>query len=399
MKKLRIHVINKYFHPVTAGIETNLMEVYGRFAKKGHRVTMHVSRNTLKEKNILKAKENVREIKVIRYDYKWFGFIPRIPLDKVDVISLHNFTISPNVFIMLWILIIKILGKKKFTLILSPQSGFNPDWNSIPKIKAIIKLFLHKTIGRILLNYSADGIRVISEWEKQEMIKSGIKKDLIQLIGNGTQEEALIDNESKVNSQFKKKIKDSKPFIIQIGRIHPVKNYETSIKAFEKMPKNFKLIIIGPIEEKAYFKKLHVLISDLSLQKRVIFLNLLTEPEKYYALENAEAMVHMSRHEGYCLAVHEGMSQGLVCVVSNTTALPGLITDNVNGYCLDPDDIDGIYKKLDFVVKNKKSNIINMMRKKNLAFARKNTWSKSADKVEEFYLETFNREYSFNYEK
>ncbi|MEK7517663.1 MAG: glycosyltransferase family 4 protein [Patescibacteria group bacterium] len=387
MRKLRVHVINKYFYPVTAGIETNLMEVYGRFAKKGHKITMHTSRNTLSKKNILKKEENIRGMKVIRYDYKWFGFMPRIPFDKVDVISLHNFTIFPNFFVMFWVIMLKILGKKKFTLILSPQSGFNPDWNSIPKKKKIIKLFLHKTIGKLLINYSADGIRVISKWEKEEMIKLGIRKNLIELIGHGTQEQALVDN-NRVDMQFEKKIKESMPFIIQIGRIHPIKNYETSIKSFEKIPKNFKLIIIGQVEEELYFKKLQELINDLDLQERVIFLNSISDEEKYYVLKNAEAMVHMSRHEGYCIAVHEAMSKGLVCVVSNTTALPELVADGVNGYCVAPDDENGVYKKLDFIVRNKNSSIIKKMKENNLLFAKENTWSKVADKIEDFYLET-----------
>lgn len=388
MRKLRVHVINKYFYPVTAGIEMNLMEVYGRFAKKGHEITIHVSRNILSSKNILKKNEDIGGMKVIRYDYKRFGFIPIIPLDKVDVISLHNFTIFPNIFIMLWVLMLKILRRKKFALLLSLHSGFNPDWSSIPKKHAMIKLFLHKTIGKFLINSSADGIRAISKWEEKELIKLGIRKNLIQLIGHGTQEEALVDN-IRVSVQFEKKIKDSMPFIIQIGRIHPIKNYETSIKSFAKMSKNFRLIIIGQVEEKLYFKKLQALINSLNLHERVIFLNAISEREKYYALKNAEAMVHMSRHEGYCIAVHEGMSKGLVLVVSNATALPELVVDGVNGYCISPDDENGVYKKLDFIVGNKKSSIVKRMQKNNLIFAKENTWAKVADKIEEYYLETF----------
>lgn len=386
MKKLRIHVVNRYFYPVTAGIETNLMEVYGRLAKKGHEVTIHVSRNTLEEKNVLKRNEYIRGMKVIRYDCKWFGFIPEIPLNSLDIISLHNFNMSPNIFVLIWILALKILGKKKFTLMLSPQSGFNPDWVSMPKNRAIVKSFLHRTLGRMLINLTADGVRAISKWEKDEMIKSGIRKNLIKLIGNGTQEEALFDNESKVNSQFKKIIKDSKPFIIQIGRIHPIKNYETSIRALGKMHEKFKLLIIGSVENEQYFKSLKDLINELGLKKRLMFLSGLSDAEKYYSLANAEAMVHMSRHEGYCLAVHEGMSQGLVCIVSNKTALPYLIKEGVNGYCLEPDDFIAVAEKIKFVLANKNSPIIKNIKRRNIEFTKNHSWKNVARKVESFYL-------------
>src|SRR3989344_482982 len=110
MKKLNIHVINKFFYPVTAGIETNLTEVYGRLARKGHHVTMHTSRNTLNRKNILLKNEVIGGVSVVRYEYTPYGFIPKLPAD-VDVISLHNFTISPNLFVMLWVALLKVLGK------------------------------------------------------------------------------------------------------------------------------------------------------------------------------------------------------------------------------------------------------------------------------------------------
>ena len=391
MKKIRIHVVNRYFYPVTAGIETNLMEVYGRFVERGHEVIVHVSRNTLEKKNILKKKEDINGMKVIRYKYKWFGFIPKMKLNNGDILSLHNFNISPNVLVLLWVLVLKVIGKKKFMLILSPQSGFNPDWGSMPKSQSIIKSFLHRTLGKMLINFTADGVRAISKWEKDEMIKSGIKKKLITLIGNGTQEEAFTSNGRFISVEFKNKIKSIKPYIIQIGRIHPIKNYETSIRVLKKMDENFKLIIIGFVENEEYFKNLKGLISKLGLKKKVVFLSGLSDPEKYYALASAEAMVHMSRHEGYCIAVHEGMSQGLVCVVSNTTALPGLIADNLNGYCLDPDDVEGVYKKLDFIINNKKSSTIKAIQKRNIQFAKNHSWQNVAEKVERFYLEILTR--------
>lgn len=390
MRNLRIHVVNKYFFPVTAGIETNLMEVYSKFAKSGHHITMHASRSTLSETNTLRKREKINGINVVRYDHKWFGFVPKIPLNEVDVISLHNFTISPNVFLMFLVAIIKILGKKKFILMLSPQSGFIPDWNSIPKSKAILKRFFHQTIGRVLINYSADGIRVISEWEKKEMIKAGIRKDLIELIGHGTNE-ISINTLSKVNSKFKKKIQDFKPYTIQIGRIHPVKNYEISIKAFAKMPHKYTLVIIGPIENKIYFEKLQKLIKDLKIRDRVVFLHALTEAEKFFALKSAEAMVHMSRHEGYCIAVHEAMSQGLVCIVSNATALPEIVIDGVNGYCLDPNDSEGVYKKLKFITDEKNVKKVDEIKNNNLFFTKNITWSQVAKKIEEFYINTYKK--------
>ena len=43
MKK--IHVITKYFYPVAAGIETNILETYSVLVKKGWDVTVHTSKD------------------------------------------------------------------------------------------------------------------------------------------------------------------------------------------------------------------------------------------------------------------------------------------------------------------------------------------------------------------
>src|SRR3990167_6806228 len=165
--RLKIEVVNKYFYPVRSGIETNLIEVYSRFAQKGYEITVHTSRNTLEEKNTLPKTGTIKGIKIVRYDYGTFGFIPKISPD-IDIISLNNFTISPNVLVLAWVLCLKLLHKKNFVFIFSPHSGFNPDWRSMPTWKALPKMILHRTLGAMLINLTADGVRAVSKWEYGE---------------------------------------------------------------------------------------------------------------------------------------------------------------------------------------------------------------------------------------
>ena len=275
----------------------------------------------------------------------------------------------------------------------------------MPTWKALPKMILHRTLGAMLINLTADGVRAVSKWEYGELIKSGIRENLIKLIGNGTQKEAFQNNEKLASKTFTDKIISLKPFIIQIGRIHPIKNYETAIKALKKLPKSIKFIIIGSVENQEYMDKLKSLITELDLRGRVIFLNSLSEAEKYFAIKNAEAMVHMAKHEGYCNAVHEGMSQGLVCVVSNKTALPYLVKDKVNGYCLNSQDYEALAKKIKYVLENKNSKIIKTIQQENVRFAESHSWENVAKEVEKFYLNILNKpkvagfKFNLQYEK
>lgn len=112
MKQKHIDVIVKYFYPVAAGIETNIIETYSVLAKKGWSVTIHTSKDTLTEKNILLLKENIRGLTVKRYPYKWYGYIPSINWATTDLVCLHNFNIVPHGYLLFYSWIRSLLGKK-----------------------------------------------------------------------------------------------------------------------------------------------------------------------------------------------------------------------------------------------------------------------------------------------
>ncbi len=57
-------------------------------------------------------------------------------------------------------------------------------------------------------------------------------------------------------------------------------------------------------------------------------------------------MVHMAIWESFCNVVHEGMSQGLVCIVADNTALPYLIKNGVHGWCVPTRDEKHYLKRL-----------------------------------------------------
>src|SRR3989344_8078475 len=204
--RLKIEVINKYFYPVTAGIETDIMEVYRNLANKGWDVTVHTSKNTLTENNVLPSNAEINGIKIKRYRYHRYGFIPKFNWNTTNVISLHNFHIFPHSLIFLYCLFLKLIGRKKFIFILSPHSGFNPDWKTFSKPQEMIKTIYHYTIGTFFINHVADGVRAISQWEEKEIIKKGVTPSLIKLIKNGLPKDAYKNVDNLVSKKFKTKV-------------------------------------------------------------------------------------------------------------------------------------------------------------------------------------------------
>lgn len=387
--KNNIDIIVKYFHPVTAGIETNIGETYSVLAKKGWNVTIHTSKDTLTEKNILKTRETIRRLKVVRYPFDKFGYFPKLNWNTNGIVALHNFDIFPHVRILMYVMGLKLLGKKKFKLVLTPHGGFTPEWRVFTPLQKLVKKTYHKTIGAFLINRTVDVVRAVSEWERDEIISYGVKKEIVTVIPNGVENEAYAPVERLASKEVKEKVALWGTYILQVGRVYPIKNYETTIKALPLIDKNVNYVIVGPedhvLGKDDYKQSLLKLAKELGVEKRVIFAGVFKGVDKYYVIKKAQMMVHMALWESFCNVVHEGLSQGLVCIVANNTALPYLIKNNVNGYCVTTKDFNKVAEKINFVLINKKGKIITDMEKRNRIYGLENSWEKVAGQVHKLY--------------
>lgn len=374
MKRKTVHAVVKYFYPVAAGIETNMMETYKAFVEKGWDVTIHTSTNTLTEKNILKSEEIIHGIHIKRYPFKWFGYIPNIPWETASVVAIHNFDIFPHMHILMHMLLRKIFNKRMPISMLTPHGGFTPDWEIFSPMSAFIKRSYHKTLGAWLINNTIDIIRTVSHWEKEEIIKYGGKKEKIIVLTNGLEDEAFVDIEGKASVEIKKRVKQFGSYMIQIGRIYNIKNYETTLNAMKDLPVNLNFVIVGPVGDEQYKKGLEELAKKLGIENRVFFAGVIRGVDKYYLIKHAELMVHMARWESFCNAVHEGMSQGKIVIVSDSYALPYLVKHNINGFCLPYNDVKGLTEKITYVLENKNSKDIRKIQQTNLDTTKHHSW-------------------------
>ena len=389
MKK-KIDVIVKYFYPVAAGIETNTLETYSVMAKNGWDVTVHTSRDNHTEKDVYPLSDTLRGIKIKRYSFNRFGYSPNIDYKNTDIVALHNFDIFPHFLLLIKFLIMKIFGKKKFGVILTPHGGFNPEWSVFPKLQVMVKRTYHFTLGTLLINLIVDRMRAVSEWEKNEIIKKLVLPRKVVVISNGLEDEAFSDSDKFASSQVKSMVKKFGKYIIQIGRVYPIKNYETTLKALALVSKDLHYVIAGPIASHEYKAKLDQLITELHLENRVHFVGVIRGVDKYYLIKKSVAMVHMAIWESFCNVVHEGMSQGRVCIVANNTALPLLIKDGVNGFCVETKDERTLALRIQFVLNSKNKAILEKMSKINMKQSLAHRWSNVAEKMAATYRSVMN---------
>ena len=383
--KKHIDVIVKYFIPVTAGIETNVLETYSVLAEKGWDIAIHTSKDTALEKDILSDSEEIRGLKIKRYHFGPFGFKPKIDWRNTDMVCLHNFDMFPHFQILIKSIYLKLIGKKNFALIITPHGGFNPEWSVFPLVQRIIKFAYNYSLGALLINLAADGVRAVSEWEKEEMTRHGLSKNLITVISNGVGDEAFVDIENLAGQKIKNEVESFGRYIIQIGRIYPIKNYETAIRALRYLPSDINYIIAGPVSDKKYHEYLINLSKELGLQNRVHFVGVIRGVDKYYLIKNARAMVHMALWESFCNVLHEALSQGVVCVAADNTAIPYIVKDKVNGFLVPTKNYRALADKLNYVINNYDSPEMQKIRGDNLIVGRKWSWRNVAEKMDEFY--------------
>lgn len=384
IQKRHVDVVTKYFYPIAGGIENNIMQTYVTLQDTfGWDVTIHTSRDTYTEKNILVPEEIINGIRVKRYESGLFGFSSNINWKTTDVVALHNF----DIFFMRYLfhsLLLKIAGKKQFTLILTPHGGFSPEWSMFTPVSRFIKKIYTYSLGTLLINAVVDGVRAVSEWERSEEVKYIISSK-VHLIDNGLEDEAYEDVNMLSSDNVKSAVASYGKYIIQVARIYPIKNIETTIQALKYLPEDIKFVVVGQLQDTAYEQKLKKLIADLKLEKRVIFTGTIRGVDKYYLMRNAIAMVHMALWESGCNVVREGMSQGLPCIVSNVYGLPGLIKNGVNGFCLPVRDYNKVAEKVLWIIDKQNTVNVQKISEANIIFGKGQSWKEVARKMDMLY--------------
>jgi glycosyltransferase involved in cell wall biosynthesis len=384
--KKKIDIVVKYFYPVAAGIETNVLETYKTLVTLGWDVTVHTSNVDYTTGDILPPKETIKGIKVIRYPISWPCFKPNISYSKTNLVCLHNFDVLPQAYILIKSLFYKLCGKKHFALILTPHGGFNPEWRVFAKLIAFVKCLYHYSLGVLLINLVVDGVRAVSDWEKNQMIKKGINSKKISVISNGIEDAAFEDIEKDASEKIKAKVRLLGDYIIRVGRIYPIKNDETTIRALVDVPENIKYVIVGPTADRKYLAYLKALAKSLGVADRVVFTGVLRGVDKYYIIKHAKIMVHMAIWESFCNVVHEAMSQGVPVIAADNTALSYLVKDGINGLLVDTKGHKEVARKINYILDEGNLEAVNKMSEAGVLFAKDNTWAKTAAKMHKLYI-------------
>ncbi len=160
----------------------------------------------------------------------------------------------------------------------------------------------------------------------RDLIKDWVKnKDKVITIYNG------INLETKDKRQ---EIKKEPKTIVSVGRLVPWKGFDMVIEMMIDLP-DWKLVIVGDGPE---YNNLKYQISNLKLESRAELKGSIPREKVLELLKQAEVFVLNTSFESFSFQVVEAMSLGLPVITTNIGNLSEIISNNVDGVLVEPNN-------------------------------------------------------------
>lgn len=287
--------------------------------------------------------ENMQRITRNHPEHEFIFLFDR-PYDKEfvfasNVIPVVLYPQARHPFLYYWFFnlsVTKALAKYKADVFVSTD-GYLSLRTNVPQLAVMHDLaFLHFKQGINKLEYKyytyffpkyarkAARLVAVSNYTKQDIITQfNINPNKIDVVYNAPSIGFEPISETQKN-EIKQKYTNGQSYFCYVGAMHPRKNIETLLKAFDayksSTQNNFKLVIVG---RKAWqSKSIEETYNNLKYQADIIFTGRVTEGDLYHITAAAYAMVYIPYFEGFGLPIVEAMACNVPVITSNITSMP-----------------------------------------------------------------------------
>ena len=252
----------------------------------------------------------------------------------------------------------RILKRYKATLFFSPD-GYNSLRSRVPSVITVHDLnFEHnpadlpKVLGWYLRKFvpkfveKATRVLTVSAYSKQDITKCyRCASEKISTVYNGANEIYQPLSEDVIITT-RKRISNNRPYFLFVGSLHPRKNVQRLITAYQGINNpSVDLVIVGS----AMWRD-HQISVDPNGADRIHFLGYLAQKELAEVMGSALALTYVPYFEGFGIPLVEAMRCGIPILAANTTCLPE-IAGNAAIYC-DPFNVQEIQTGLEQLIEN-----------------------------------------------
>lgn len=283
-------------------------------------------------------------------------------INNYDIFHSNGLWMFPNVSPLK---LAKVQGKK---CVISPRGTINEVALRYSRIKKFI--FYHLFQKKVLKD--SDLIHVTSELEYRDVRKFGLTQP-IAIIPNGIDIPKI---------KYKKNKKNFK--LIFLGRIHPKKGLENTIKAWtsiEKLFPNWSFEIAGN-GRKQYEDKIKKIISDTK-SKSVKHIGPLYGSDKIKFLQKADILIMPSYNENFGMVAAEALSNNTPVICGENTPWKEVIIKKCGWHISnDPETIEKTFLE---AFKMSKSELFDKGKKGRLWMKKEYSWEHIANKMIKSY--------------
>lgn len=305
--------------------------------------------------------ESLKRITQAHPEHEFIFIFDRKPSDEfifgsnVQAVVAHPQARHP----ILWYLffefgITRVLKKYKPDLFLSPD-GWLSLRSNVKSLAVIHDLnfeahpeFLPKHIAKYYTYFfprfakKAHRIATVSEYTKYDLNQRyGISQDLVDVVYNGANSKFAPLSSSEVES-VRNRYSEGKPYFLFVGLIHPRKNLENQLRAFEKFKKetgsDMKFLVVGArhwwSEGLKDIENNSAVISDIHFLGR--------QPMNQLAdlYGGAHALSYVSYFEGFGIPILEAFHAEIPVITSNVSSMPEIC--GKAGITVSPDSVEEI---------------------------------------------------------
>ena len=350
-------------NPQAGGAEVHLLEIFRRLVERGHAVTLLCSG--------WPGAPTTTEIAGIRVHRT--GGRHTLSLAAPRYYRKH---LSDQAFDV----IVEDLNKVPF---------YSPQWTDAPVALLVHHLFgttafreasfplalatcmLEMPIARV---FRAVPTVAVSRSTAEDLVRRGLERDLIEIIPNGVDLEALTPGPD--TERFEE------PTLLYLGRLKRYKRVDLIMRAVAALAQRgvvCRLLVAGQGD---YRNRLESLGTTLGLSDHVEFLGFVSEERKLDLLRRSWVHLLTSPKEGWGIANLEAAACGTPTVASDSPGLRDSVVDGQTGYLVPHGSVDALASRIGELLGSEESRV--RMGTEARAFAERFSWDESARLMEQF---------------
>ena len=266
---------------------------------------------------------------------------------------------------------------KKLCKIKNIEAIYADSWKSIEYLKYVnVPLFVlahgteiqknynswnfYKEYKQVRINNSynnANKIAANSTYTKELLIESlSIELDKIEVIHPGIDIYDQFINAS-TTVKIEKYLASHSPIILTLARLEERKGHKIVLDAISILINKFPNILYVIAGDGPYKDEIEKYSVKLKLNKNILFLGWITEPEKSVLLKKSDLFV-MTPHvdnesvEGFGMSFIDAAFHGLATIGTDTGGIPDAIIDGKTGLIAKTSNLDDIVSKIDELLSN-----------------------------------------------